>query len=128
MKMKNKDEKQPPAEGVTKAQLLELLNQGKTMEVLQICEPIGLMYVLLQQQLTNLEKDFEMGLVDYSNMEVIRNRIKFAVRNSIERLPDGPIDFQYWKAQNIYSFNKTESSLTSRIGNFLKQLWKKILG
>lgn len=128
MKMKNNDEKQPPTEEVTKTQLLELLNEGKTMEVLQICEPIGLMYVLLQQQLTNLDKDFEMGLVDYSNMEIIRNRIKFAVRNSIERLPDGPIDFQYWKAQNTDSFHKTESSLTSRISNFLKRLWKQVVG
>jgi hypothetical protein len=98
--MKNEDIQQPGKDVVTKAQLLDLLNEGKTMEVLQLCKPMGLMYELLQKQLDNLNKDFEKGLVDYAGMELMRNRIKFAARNSIERLPDGAIDFQYWKLNN----------------------------
>lgn len=86
---------------VTKAELLDLLNSGKTREVLLLCKPMGSLYELLLEQLERLEKDFELGLVEYSTMEISRNRIKYAVRNSIEQLPDGQVDMPFWKNKNL---------------------------
>lgn len=74
-----------------KAQILQLLHEGKTAQALACCEGFGEEYLLLKKELNTAKGQSDTSLTASEYFEAIKSRINYSLLELMGQLPDSSI-------------------------------------